>query len=73
VSLHEFIKDRQMDLDGGRVVVRPSGTQPMIRVMVESQDRAKRDTVAEQIVARVVSELGGHVEGRVDLTNALGD
>jgi len=73
VSLHEFIKDKQTDLDGGRVVVRPSGTQPMIRVMVESKDREKRDMVAEQIVSRVVSELGGHVEGRVDLTNALGD
>lgn len=73
VSLHSFISDKQHELNGGRVVVRPSGTQPMIRVMVESKDRAARDTVAEEIVSRVVSELGGHVEGRVDLTNALGD
>ncbi|MDQ2987151.1 MAG: phosphoglucosamine mutase [Armatimonadota bacterium] len=73
VSLHKYIEDQQQQLDGGRVVVRPSGTQPMIRVMVESQDRAKRDAVADQVVSRVVSELGGHVQGRVDLTDALGD
>ena len=73
VSLHSFISDMERDLDGGRVVVRPSGTQPMIRVMVESRDRARRDVVADAIVSRVVADLGGHVEGRVDLTNALGD
>jgi phosphoglucosamine mutase len=60
-------------LEGGRIVVRPSGTQPMIRVMVESKNREKRDIVTEEIVSRVVSELGGQVHGRVDLTNALGD
>jgi len=72
-SLHSFIESKQAELDGGRIVVRPSGTQPMIRVMVESKDRENRDLVTEEIVSRVVSELGGEVHGRVDLTNALGD
>lgn len=73
VSLHSFIESKQTDLDGGRIVVRPSGTQPMIRVMVESKNREMRDSVTEEIVSKVVSELGGQVHGRVDLTNALGD
>lgn len=72
-SLQDFVAAKQDDLDGGRVVVRPSGTQPMIRVMVESKDRERRDRVTDEIVSRVVSELGGEIHGRVDLTNALGD
>lgn len=72
-ALHDFIDDKQRDLDGGRVVVRPSGTQPMIRVMVEAADRRLRDAVTAEIVDKIVSELGGEIHGRVDLTNALGD
>lgn len=57
----------------GRVLVRPSGTQPVIRVMVEADNYEDRDRVADRIVAAMERELGGHVEGRVDLTFALGD
>lgn len=61
-------------LDGhGRVVVRPSGTQPMIRVMVEADDYDLRDRTAERIISAMEAELGGAVYGRVDLTHALGD
>lgn len=73
ISLHSFIDDKQAELAGGRILVRPSGTQPMLRVMVESPNRGQRDMVASAIVDRVVADLGGHVEGSVDLTNALGD
>jgi phosphoglucosamine mutase len=59
--------------DTGRVVVRPSGTQPMIRVMVEASDAQARDNAADTIVGRIESELGGSVQSRVDLTHALGD
>lgn len=59
--------------DNGRVLVRPSGTQPVIRVMVEASEYDLRDRVADRIVAAMERELGGHVEGRVDLTYALGD
>jgi phosphoglucosamine mutase len=72
-SLHSLVDDKQAELRGGRIVVRPSGTQPMIRVMVEAQDRVTRDAVTEEIVSKIVSELGGEIHGRVDLTNALGD
>jgi phosphoglucosamine mutase len=57
----------------GRLLVRPSGTQPVIRVMVEADDYGLRDRVVDSIVAAMQRELGGHVEGRVDLTYALGD
>jgi phosphoglucosamine mutase len=42
------------DLDGGgRVLLRPSGTEPLIRVMVEGRDGAKVRRWAEQIAAAV--------------------
>ncbi len=57
----------------GRLVVRPSGTQPVIRVMVEADDYDLRDQVAEKIVDAMKQDLAGEVHGRVDLTYALGD
>jgi phosphoglucosamine mutase len=59
--------------ENGRVVVRPSGTQPIIRIMVEAGDYPLRDRVAELLVDAVKTKLGAHIEGRVDLTHALGD
>ncbi|AIE87827.1 phosphoglucosamine mutase [Fimbriimonas ginsengisoli] len=68
------LEQGEKDLNGhGRLVVRPSGTQPVIRVMVEADDYELRDRVCDNIVAAMERELGGHVEGRVDLTYALGD
>jgi phosphoglucosamine mutase len=68
------IQRAEASLDGtGRVVVRASGTQPMIRVMVEAQGEAERDAQAEAIVSVIEAELGGTRQSRVDLTNALGD
>jgi phosphoglucosamine mutase len=45
--------------DDGRVLVRPSGTEPMVRVMVESADAA----AAEEACTRLV-ELVGHAAAR---------
>ena len=41
--------------DTGRVVLRASGTEPVIRVMVEGQDREKVDELAERLAAVVKS------------------
>jgi phosphoglucosamine mutase len=57
----------------GRINVRPSGTQPMIRVMVEADSYELRDAVVEDVVTALEQEAGGKVYSRVDLTNALGD
>lgn len=68
------LADADVALAGrGRIVVRPSGTQPVIRVMVEADDYDLRDQVAEKIVNAMKQDLAGEVHGRVDLTYALGD
>jgi phosphoglucosamine mutase len=46
-------------LDGrGRVLVRPSGTEPVVRVMVESDDEAEAEAVCARLAELVVRELG---------------
>ena len=73
-SVMEKIAQGEARLAGqGRVVVRASGTQPMVRVMVEAADAGLRDLVADEIVAAMQRDLGGHVHAKVDLTHALGD
>lgn len=68
------LTDGAKALDGhGRLVVRPSGTQPMIRLMVEAEDISLRDSVAQSILSAMKDELGGEVYSEVDLTYALGD
>jgi phosphoglucosamine mutase len=42
----------------GRVLVRPSGTEPLVRVMVEAPDEGECDQIAGRLVAVVERELG---------------
>ena len=41
----------------GRVLVRPSGTEPLVRVMVEAPERAECEAVCSRLVAVVEREL----------------
>ena len=41
----------------GRVLVRPSGTEPLVRVMVEAPTDAEADEVCARLVALVEREL----------------
>ena len=41
----------------GRVLVRPSGTEPLVRVMVEAPDQAEAEQVCARLVELVQSEL----------------
>jgi len=45
--------------DRGRVLVRYSGTEPLVRVMVEAEDEARMRAYAEEIAAVIRQELGG--------------
>lgn len=70
----DAIETARQELEGhGRIVVRASGTQPMIRVMVEASEVGDRDMQADRVVDAIVGTLSGEVVGRVDLTHALGD
>lgn len=44
--------------DTGRVLVRPSGTEPLVRVMVEAPDTALATSAAERLVQAVVAACG---------------
>jgi len=43
--------------DTGRVLLRPSGTEPMVRVMVEAADQTTADRIAHELADVVLMEL----------------
>ncbi len=43
--------------DTGRLLIRPSGTEPLIRVMVEGEDRATIEAIAGRIASRIELEV----------------
>jgi phosphoglucosamine mutase len=44
--------------DEGRVLVRPSGTEPMIRVLAEATTQAEAERLCASIAALVRQQLG---------------
>jgi phosphoglucosamine mutase len=47
------------DLDGrGRVLVRPSGTEPVVRILVEAENEVEAEKLCDTIAALVDQELG---------------
>jgi phosphoglucosamine mutase len=49
-SVKRVIADAEAELDGtGRVLIRPSGTEPVIRVMAEGEDRGQIEAVVDRI------------------------
>jgi len=44
--------------DEGRVVVRPSGTQPLVRVMIEGRDQQLIESLASGVAQAIESALG---------------
>ncbi len=57
------IREGESCLDGaGRILVRASGTEPLIRVMVEGEDAVVINAVADRIV-ETVSRIAGAAEG----------
>jgi phosphoglucosamine mutase len=58
-AVREAIERERRALDGsGRVLIRPSGTEPLIRVMVEGDDLERVEGVAAKIASRIEEEIG---------------
>jgi phosphoglucosamine mutase len=57
-SVWKAVEEEGAALDGrGRVLLRPSGTEPLVRVMVEAPSAAEAESVCERLVSVVRREL----------------
>jgi phosphoglucosamine mutase len=53
-AVQDAVRAGEKRLDGrGRILLRPSGTEPLVRVMVEAQDERESRETAESIAAQV--------------------
>ena len=53
-ELKKLVAEIQKQLgDKGRVIVRPSGTEPLVRIMVEGTDQTDIDNYAEELADMV--------------------
>ena len=58
-AILERVEEVNAELDGrGRVLVRPSGTEPVVRVLAEAQDEQEAEKLCATIAALVSTELG---------------
>jgi phosphoglucosamine mutase len=58
-SVKAVIADAERELEGkGRLVIRPSGTEPVIRVMAEGEDAAQVESVVDRICDAVKVAAG---------------
>jgi len=58
VELHKAVKEAEAELgENGRVLLRASGTEPLVRVMVEAMDPGTAQSWAERIARVVEREL----------------
>jgi phosphoglucosamine mutase len=49
-EIEEKIREISQKLDGcGRVLIRPSGTEPLVRVMLEGEDQNEIDKIAQDL------------------------
>ncbi|MCS5732604.1 phosphoglucosamine mutase [Herbiconiux daphne] len=61
--LAQAVAEAEADLgETGRVLLRPSGTEPLVRVMVEAGDQATADRIAESLADVVRQRLSTGVE-----------
>jgi phosphoglucosamine mutase len=52
----EAVRSAEAELgDGGRILLRPSGTEQLVRVMVEAATQQQADTIAQRVAEVVAS------------------
>lgn len=57
-AVAEKIKSVEETFHGkGRVLIRPSGTEPLVRVMIEGSDQGQLDAIAKELVELIEKEL----------------
>ena len=58
-DIQNAIKKLEEEFSGnGRVLIRPSGTEPLIRVMIEGEDQVYMQKKAEELVSLIEKKLG---------------
>ena len=55
--IKRLLEDSETKLGKGRLVVRPSGTEPLIRIMTEGEDEKLIRSVAERLHAELKAML----------------
>ena len=58
-GLCELIRSQEALLDGGRMLVRYSGTEPVMRVMAEGPDSTKVRNAVDKVAEFVINFYGG--------------
>lgn len=57
--IKEKIEEIEKHFHGkGRVLIRPSGTEPLVRVMIEGEDQKELESIAQKLADLIVERLG---------------
>ncbi|NLL58360.1 MAG: phosphoglucosamine mutase, partial [Firmicutes bacterium] len=54
----EAVKGAEAKLGRGRILIRASGTEPLIRIMLEGEDASLLETLSRELAATVEQEMG---------------
>lgn len=74
VQILDAIKTVESSFNGAcRVNIRKSGTQPMLRLMVEAESAQNCDWACELLLKTVLERYNGQIYSKVELHNSLGE
>lgn len=69
----EAVSQSEEAIGDGRISLRASGTQQMVRVMIEAPDRDLAEREVQRIATLILDRHEGRIHEVVDLTDGLGD